>query len=205
MAAQSVKKEKRASISRLLKELIKKPPDGQPMSYGQLVRRLGDQAFGLVTILFALPSALPISAIPGFSFVFGLPIVFVAVHLIIGKPVLWLPKSLSERTIDLKKLAHVIRKTLPSLLYVERFLKPRWPFFSTPIMERVHGLFLLFLSLLLLLPIPFSNFIFAALIIFFGLGIAEKDGVFLLIAYIGSILYGFFLISLARDVVNWLF
>lgn len=56
-------------------------------------------------------------------------------------------------------------------------------------MERVHDMVLLFLSLLLLLPIPLSNFIFAALIILFGLSLTGKDGLCLTIAYLGAIFY----------------
>lgn len=181
-------------------------PDGsKPLTYGELVGQFGDQGLGIVAILFALPSALPISVIPGFSFIFGLPIVFVALHLIAGKHVLWLPKKLSANTIDRTKLVNVVRKCLPWLLYVERFLKPRLPFFSSPAMEKMHGVVLLVLSLLLLLPIPFSNFIFASIIICFGFGIAEKDGLILTIAYGASIIYLVFLGLLSNEIFKALF
>ncbi len=200
-----VNKGKRSSISRLLRQMVKKHQDDSSLTYGALVKDLGDQAYGLILVLFALPSALPISVIPGFSFIFGLPIVFIAIHIIIGHPSLWLPNSLAKQVVDIKKLARVIDKTIPYLMYVERFLKPRWPFFSSPVMERLHGVVLLGLSLLLLLPIPFSNFIFASLIILFGLGLSERDGAVLGFAYFGSLLYGFFLVSLARGLLSFLF
>lgn len=181
------------------------PETSKPLTYGDLVSQFGDQGLGIVAILFALPSALPISAIPGFSFIFGLPIVIVAIHLIIGRHMLWLPHKLSVNTINRAKLASIIKKCLPYLLYVERFLKPRLPFFSTPVMERVHGAILLVLSLLLLLPIPFSNFIFASIIICFGFGIAEKDGLILAIAYLASIIYLSFLGLVSHEIIKVLF
>lgn len=184
------------SVSSILRHVLKKEKDNDKLTYGELVEALGEQAFGLITVLFALPSALPISAIPGFSFIFGLPIVFIALHLIAGKKSLWLPKKLANYGVDIKKLTTVLNKTLPTLMYIERFLKPRLLFLSSPIMERVLGFVLLFLSLLLLLPIPFSNFFFAALIICFGLGLVEKDGLLLIIGYIGSFLYALFLSQL---------
>lgn len=193
---------KKLSITQLLKTIIKMPEMSKPLTYGDLVNQFGDQGLGIVAILFALPSALPISAIPGFSFIFGLPIVFVALHLIAGKHFLWLPKKLSSNTIDRTKLVNIVKKCLPYLLYVERFLKPRLPVFSSPVMERIHGVVLLVLSLLLLLPIPLSNFIFASIIICFGFGIAEKDGLILAIAYMASLIYLVFLILISHEIIK---
>ena len=196
---------KKQSITQLLKTILKLPETSKPLTYGDLVSQFGDQGFGIVAILFALPSALPISAIPGFSFIFGLPIVFVALHLIAGRRILWLPKKISTKTLDRTKLVSIVKKCLPYLLYVERFLRPRLPFFSTPVMERVHGVVLLMLSLLLLLPIPLSNFIFASIIICFGFGIAEKDGLILAIAYVASIFYLVFLILVSHEIFKVFF
>ncbi|WP_347251347.1 exopolysaccharide biosynthesis protein [Legionella sp.] len=190
---------KQTGIVELLKELIKTHEDEVSVSYGELIKSIGAQAYGLIIILFALPSALPISVVPGFSFIFGLPIVFIALHIIAAKPSLWLPKVLANRTVETQKLKKVVDKTLPYLSLIEHLLKPRWSFFTSPLMERLHGVVLLGLSLLLLLPIPFSNFIFAFLIILFGLGLSENDGLVLVLAYIGSFIYAVFLTSLTRE------
>lgn len=194
---------KHTGIAALFQQLAKKQEQGGTITYGELVSSIGPQAYGLIIILFALPSALPISVVPGFSFIFGLPIVFIAIHIIIGKPSLWLPNRLANRKIETKKLAAVINKTLPYLLSIEHLLKPRWLFFTSPAMERLHGVVLFALSFLLLLPIPFSNFIFAFLIILFGLGISEEDGLVLVLAYIGSFAYALFLTRLTREVFRW--
>jgi hypothetical protein len=191
------------SITRLLNKFTKNSKGEPLLTYGSLVNRLGEQGFGIIAIVFALPSALPVSVIPGFSFVFGLPIVFIAIQLIIARQALWLPKTLYDKPVDRERLVRVIKKTRPVLLSIEHLLKPRWAFFSSPVMERMHGIILLALSLLLLLPIPFSNFIFASIIICFGFGIAEKDGVFLVIAYIASFLYFLFLASMVELIKNW--
>ncbi|MBY0377163.1 MAG: exopolysaccharide biosynthesis protein [Gammaproteobacteria bacterium] len=192
-----------SSVTGILKRLVKTHQNDPALTFGELVSTLGGRAYGIISILFALPSALPISAIPGFSFIFGLPIVFIAIHIILARPALWLPRSLENRSVSVKKLARVINTTIPYLLYVERLLKERWLFFSSSFMERVHGIVLLVLSLLLLLPIPFSNFIFATLIILFGLGISEKDGVVLALAYLGAFLYALVLTSLARSLLHF--
>ncbi|KTD45903.1 proton transporter [Legionella rubrilucens] len=203
MNKKELRKSRKRSISHLLKNIAMKHDKESRLRFGDLVRELGDQAFGLIMILFALPSALPVSAIPGISFLFGLPILFIAIHLLIGRRSLWLPRQLADRSIQRGTLLDVVTKTRPYLMYVERLLKPRLTFFSTPVMERMHGVVLLLLSILLLLPIPFSNFIFAMLIILFGLGIAEQDGLFLVLAYTGTLLYALALIGLTRGMIHY--
>ncbi|WP_019215694.1 exopolysaccharide biosynthesis protein [Legionella tunisiensis] len=186
-------KQKRTSISYLLQRLVKTHKKGL-LTYKTLVNAMGEQAYGLIIILFALPGALPISALPGVSFIFGLPITFIAVHIIIAKPFLWLPAVLARQKIEAEKLAEIVHRTTPYLKRIEFLLKPRWQFLSSSVMERIHGIVLLGLSFLLMLPIPFSNFVLALLIILFGLGLSEKDGLLLLIAYLATSLYLFFLL-----------
>lgn len=192
----------KTTISHVLRQLVKDLKHKQQITFGQIVTSFGERVFGLVMILFALPSALPLSVIPGFSFIFGLPIVFVALHLILGRQALWLPAKLSNRLIDGAKISMIINKTVPTIRYIERWLKPRGLFFSTASMQRLHGATLLGLSMLLLLPIPFSNFILASLIIIFGLGFTEKDGLFLLAAYVGFFLYCLVLASVTVGLMN---
>ncbi|KTD12856.1 ABC transporter permease [Legionella hackeliae] len=199
----NVENKKRTSICYLLERVVEKHQHDASLSYGDLVKTFGDQAFGLIIILFALPSALPISVIPGFSFIFGLPIVFIAIHIIIARRALWLPERLANQRLEFAKFAQVVNKTIPYLRYMEKILKPRLLFFTRPAIERLHGVVMLALSFCLLLPIPLSNFIFASLIILFGLGLAEKDGVILLCAYIGAILYGIFLFTMTEEIIGY--
>ena len=56
-------------------------------------------------------------------------------------------------------------------------------------MEILNGLVILVLALLLILPIPFSNFIFAIQLIVFSMGLIEKDGIFIVLGYTASLLY----------------
>lgn len=197
-------KQKRTSISYLLQHLVKTHPKGL-LTYKTLVKTMGEQAYGLIIILFALPNALPISALPGISLIFGFPIIFIAVHIIIGRPSLWLPEVLARQRIDAEKLAEIVHRTIPYLKRIEFLLKPRWQFFSSPLVERLHGIVLLGLGLLLLLPIPFSNFLLALLIILFGLGLSEKDGLLLFIAYLATFLFLFLLTSVLQEVLDIFF
>ncbi|KTC96239.1 exopolysaccharide biosynthesis protein [Legionella feeleii] len=194
-----MRKQKRTSISYLLQRLVKTHKEGL-LTYNTLVKAMGEQAYGLIIILFALPSALPISALPGVSFIFSVPIIFIAVHIIMARPSLWLPVALARQRIEAEKLANIVHRTAPHLKRIELLLKPRWQFLSSPVMERIHGIMLLGLGLLLMLPIPFSNFVLALLIILFGLGLSEKDGLLLFIAYCATSLYLFLLANVVEEI-----
>ena len=183
------------TISQTLTDIVARY-DGQVLTYETLVQALGQRAFGLVTVLFALPSALPLSAIPGISVIFSLPIVFLAVQIVLARNSLWLPRRLAQKTIRVDKLAKVLEKARPWLERIERLTKPRWRVLLSWVCLRLHGLVLLALVGLLCLPIPFSNFIFASLIIIFGLGLAQEDGLFIITGYVLSAGYMIFLISI---------
>lgn len=157
--------------------------------YRDILDKLGDRAFGIALLFFALPSALPFSFLPGISFVFSIPIAIFAIQIIFAKKTLWLPKFLANRTVSHKSISKMIHKAVPFLKKIEWLLKPRLEFLSSPFMQKINGIMILLLALFLMIPIPFSNFIFAALIIIFALGFVEKDGLFILIGYIGTAVY----------------
>lgn len=159
------------------------------LTYRDILNKLGNRAFGLALLFFALPSALPFSIIPGVSFIFSLPVLIFALQMIGGRKTLWLPKVIAERPISHEKIAKVIHTASPYLIKLEKLLKPRWAFMTSLPLEIINGITIAILSILLMFPIPMSNFIFSVLIIFFGLGFTEKDGVFIALGYLGAIIY----------------
>jgi len=186
------KKIKRSSD--ILKDIAEDHKADHVVTYRYIVKMLGERTFGLVLLLFALPSILPLSSIPGVSFIFSLPIALCSFQLIIGRNTLWIPEVIANQTIEHQKLAKIIQKTLPFLKKMERFLSPRCSFMFYWGIERLSGLIIFILSLLLMLPIPFSNMILSAFIVLFGLGFVEKDGLFVIVGYGGALTY-FFLLS----------
>lgn len=178
--------------------------DGK-LTFARILQLLGDRAFGLAILFFALPSALPISVIPGISFVFGLPIFLLALQMILMRNSLWLPKRVGMITVDHKIMIKIINSSTHYLKKLERFLKPRLSFMTSRKMEIPNGFFLLCLSLLLMLPIPFSNYLLGTLIIIFSLGLVEKDGIFIMTSYVGVIVYLSFIYTLIFGVIKTIF
>jgi hypothetical protein len=175
------------------------------LTYQRILDILGERAFGIVLLFFALPSALPFSAIPGVSTIFSVPILLFACQMIFARKTLWLPKIIANRTIQQESIAKVIHTATPYIIKIENFLKPRWPFMNCRFMEIMNGIIILCLAILLMLPIPLSNLIFSSLLIIFGMGLIEKDGLFILLGYVGAIFYVSFIYMFITKTISYLF
>lgn len=159
------------------------------ITYQNVLQSLGDSAFGLVLLFFSLPSALPLASIPSISVIFSIPILLFSGQMILGRKTLWLPSILAKRAVSRQALTKISQKATPYLIKINHLLKPRWLFMTSRVMEIINGIVIFCLALLLMFPIPFSNFFFAGLLILFSLGIIEKDGILIALAYVASIVY----------------
>lgn len=189
--------------SEKLLEIVHAKALEENICFEEIIKLLGTRAFGIALLFFSLPSALPFSAIPGVSFIFSIPIFFFAIQMMLGRHTLWLPPIIAKKTIPHKSVVKFIDKTVPYLRKAEYFLKPRWLFMTNRPMEVINGLMLLLLSILLMLPIPFSNFIFAILLVIFSLGLIEKDGAFIVLGYLASTLYLSLFSWLIKAAIAW--
>lgn len=178
---------KKSSV--LLRDLLKGLNHEEDILFRDILAAMGDRGFGLAIIFFAIPSLLPVSVVPGVSFIFGLPISFFALEMFFGRQSLWLPQVLQNKRISRSKISKIVKAVLPSLMRIEKIAQPRLLWATTPLMEKLNGLVILCLSILLMLPIPFSNFILSGLLLIFGIGLTEDDGLFIFLGYTLFIAY----------------
>lgn len=173
------------------------------LTYRELVQALGARAFGVAILFFSLPAILPFSVIPGVALIFSVPIMIFSIQMIGKRQSLWLPKSIGEKKISHEKIAKMIHVGTPILKALERFSRPRWIWMTSPLMEVMNGIALLCVAILLMLPVPLSNFIFGTILILFGLGTAEKDGLFIFLGYVLFASYVFFIYGLITAALHF--
>lgn len=140
-----------------------------------LVAELGDRAFGLLMLVFALPNLVPLG-VPGVSAILGLPLVFLSAQFAFGRPVPWFPSWLASRTFSRHDFKRVVNWSVPYLERLERLLRPRLNGLFSVRGERRLGWFSLVLSILIVLPIPLGNWLPALAVAIIGLAIIERDG-----------------------------
>lgn len=162
-------------LSRVLVELGQTA--GERVSLSELTEALTDRSFAALIILFAAPNLLPLP--PGSSTVFGIPLILVASQLLLGRPRLWLPRLLRERSLDQATFARLTTRMEPVLQRFERLAKPRYWLLPQVIAERFVGLVVLLMALVLVFPIPFGNWTPAVAAILVSLGLSERDGIWL--------------------------
>jgi hypothetical protein len=153
------------------------------VTVGDLLAALRNRAFGLSLILFGLPNLLPI---PGLPIVTGLVLVLLAVQIMIGREVPWLPARIARTELPRAKLTAVIQRTMPFLARIETVTRPRLVHASGPTARRVVGVAVLILAVLLVLvPIPWIGSMPQGLALcVFGLGLTERDGVLVILGFL---------------------
>ncbi len=165
----------RAPTSVVLDELLG-PEAPEQVTLGWLLGRLGDRSFGVVLLVLAL-----LALLPGVSAVAGVLLMVPAVQMVLARPGPVLPRRVATRRFEAERLARVVRRVVPVLLFLERFVRPRWatPFEAT---KRAVGGVVLLLAASLLAPVPLSNIPPAVAIALIAFATLEEDGALLGIA-----------------------
>ncbi|MDH1430324.1 exopolysaccharide biosynthesis protein [Comamonas aquatica] len=175
-------------LSHLLTSIIN-DIHGDTITLRKLLERCGREGMLLVCAIACLPFLIPVS-IPGVSTVFGAAIVLLSTALFLDR-LPWLPQRILDKDLDANKLKPVLHKGVGMVGKLDRWLQPRWSGLTTSPMQRVNSAVLVFGGLLLMAPlglIPFSNTVPAVGILLLTVGMMQRDGVFVLLGYLGHVL-----------------
>lgn len=148
--------------------------EGASISVGNIVSELRDRSFAPLMVIFAAPNVFLF--IPGSSVFTAVPLMFLAVQLLTGRPDVWLPRFVADRAIDRTAFERIVAVSVPYVERIERLARPRWWPTSYMFAERVIGIATLILAVFLFLPIPFANGLPALSIVMLALGLSERDG-----------------------------
>ncbi len=181
-------------LSELLIGIADAPSTPEERIYlGGLIDIFGNLAFGALIFIFALPVAVPI-AIPGISAMLGAPLLLLTWQLMRGRAQPWLPDVMRNRSFRHRDFVAVLRRVLPSIRRLERLVRPRAMWLTTPRAERFIGGLAFVLALILFLPVPFGNSIPALAIAILALALLERDG--------GAVIVGFLVGSVGVAIVS---
>jgi len=158
---------------------------GDRISIGELTDRLGERAFGILILLFALPNCIP--GPPGVSSITGLPIIIFAIQIMAGSTRPWLPEFLRRRSFLRRDLLGIVTKADPHIRRLERLLRPRADWVFSTVGRRVMGVILLIVAVVLFLPIPLGGIFPAISIAVVALSLMERDGVLMIFGYFLSL------------------
>lgn len=185
------------SVSELLDSIAE--PDRADIAMTDILAAFGDRAFGAVIFVFAAPLVLPMP--PGVSALLGAPLLFVTGQWMLGRPTLWLPRVLLNRSVPRGDFVRVVQKLNPYLRRIERRLRPRATFLVNPVVARFTGAICFVLSIVVFLPIPFGNMLPSLAIAAMAIGAVERDGLAVVLGWLAAILSVGVLVVLSRAII----
>ena len=190
----------------ILDELLDGDRD-QDLRFEDLLAGLGRRAFGMMLFIVALPAFIPV---PGLAGAISGPLcALVGVQLLVGLRRPWLPRFLARYGPKRRSLETFDNLASKWLARLEKLVRPRhtWVLDRRPA-AMFTGLLLAVLGLLLALPIPFTNYVFGALMMLFALALLERDGLLMLLCWVGGIamvvVFGVLSGTLAAAASDWI-
>lgn len=166
-----------------LEEIAAGAPDNG-LTLGELTESLGDQAFGVVLFVLAVPVCMPF--LYGIPQIVALPMLAICAQMALGREALWLPERFAARRLskaDLVKTAAGARKWFG---WIETFAAPRLAFLSGPLAHRIAGVMFCLFCLSILVPLPLTNTTPGMALALAALGLINRDGLLVL----GGIIIG---------------
>lgn len=151
------------------------------ISVETLTQKFGGRAIGALLFVFGLACMLPLP--PGATTIFGFPLVLLAPQLIIGASAPWLPQGVKQGTISTAHLKEGLPRAIRMLRRVEAVSRPRLTILFGAVGERLIGLVILALALVLILPIPGGNILPAMAVSALAFALIQRDGLIALIGY----------------------
>lgn len=185
------KKGRSGAIRGLARVGTRRIPDGN--SVGAVLDGMGDRSFGWALLFVGLLNMLPLPY--GSNMVFGLPSLFIAVQMMLGKRTLWLPQFILKRHIERETWRKAALRALPVAKPLARLTRVRMTYLFTGRSERALGILLVASAINLCLPIPLSAWLPAISFAVVGIGLVEHDGV--IVALGGGLATGSIIISIA--------
>ena len=158
--------------SQLIREVLGNKE--KALTVGDIIEAFGSQSFGLVFIVMALPLIIPLP--PGVGFIPAGILCVWAIQRAWGGIFLWVPRKIAKRKLSEKFIHNIETKAIPFCERLEEKFFHNGPTRRLSEMElRMASVMVAALSILIMLPTPGLNSIFAALIILLGITILNSN------------------------------
>ncbi len=199
--------EPREAGTRALLDVFAAGDPNEQLRMADVLHGLGDRSFGMLLFVSTIPAFIPIPGLGGA--ISGPLVILIGLQLLIGLRQPWLPKFLARRGPHRQAMARFRDLLAPWLTRLEKLVKPRLPvLLDHRAADFFTGLLLLLLGLLLSLPIPFTNYLFGALLLVFAFALLERDGWLMGAAWVAGTIsiavFGVLSGSLATAAAGWI-
>jgi hypothetical protein len=170
-------------------EATRSAVSGHRVTLRELLGLVGEQGLLVFCAILAMPFLLPVT-LPFMSTALGAPMLLIGVAVVLNR-VPWLPDRILDHALPGETVQHVLERAAHAAGRFEHLVQPRiLALTATPAINSVNGIVLAVAVLVLMAPlplVPFANTLPAIGIILLCLGMAERDGVVILLGHAATL------------------
>lgn len=167
-----------------LEENLKNDPTPESLTVAEIVDAVGRRSFGPLLLIVGLFAISPITAIPGLTWASSLLILLIAGQMLFGMRRTWLPGFITKIEVPREKFLGFIDSVRPKAAQLEQshLLTTRLVFLSEPPLVNLVALAVIAAALVTipLALVPLAPLAPGLAIVFFGIGMTARDGLWLL-------------------------
>lgn len=173
-------------FSQDIESLLKRLSENS-LTLADIITETKERGFSLVIGLITLPFLFPMP--PGLTAVLGIGSLLLAAQMALGRRTPWLPKKVAQFQFPHAFVLLLLKNLKKITRILEKLTKRRLPRIAdNPRVWQINGICIAWLTLLLMLPIPFTNPIPTIGILLFVVATLESDGLLICISYILTLL-----------------
>lgn len=173
-------------LGHILDEIADKVQDDATpatLTFGEVVDAFGRRSYGPLLLVIGLFAISPATVVPGMTWLAAALTLVVAGQMALGLKRVWLPRGALQAELPREAVLGGIEKSRGVANRIDGLLKPRLTFLSGPPFVNVVAL-LVIAAALITFPlglIPFAPLAPGIAVVFFGLGMVARDGLWLLL------------------------
>ena len=171
--------------SDILRGVLANNPGVQRFSVERILRSVGADRAEVSLLLLSLPAIVPV---PVSRSLVALPAGALARQLVSGERQLHIPRFVLKKVISRKSLAVALHAALPVIEAAEKLVRPRWSWVQHSAARRAIGLFVFLLAVAIAFPLFGFTSLHATSIFVMALGMAEQDGLAVLLGVVVGVL-----------------
>ena len=164
--------------SQVLRGILTKNPGVKTFSVQRILSSIGSERVEASLMMFSIPAIVPV---PGPWGIVSMPTGAIACQMVTGQKQIRIPKFIGKKSVSRKALAVALHAILPVLEAAEKVVRPRWSWVGHSSFRRAIGVFVFLLAIAIAYPLFGFNALHATSIFVMALGMAEQDGVAVLV------------------------
>ncbi len=188
MVSQESPSQQRSSA--ILRGILSRNPEVNTFTVERILASIETDSSEVVLMVFSIPAIVPVASPRG---TVAMPAWTIAGQLVCGRESVRLPSWMLRKSVSRRSLAVAIHAILPVLEAAERVVRPRWSWSNHPIARRAIGFLLFLLALAIACPLGGFKELHAIAMLVVSLGMAEQDGLAVMIGVVAGVLSLLFL------------